>query len=171
MTFAEAYNTLYPAVVKFCFVQNGQKYHEAEDAASMAFLVLHNRWNEVASHDSRLIKSFLIGTARNAMRQLYREKPPDHESLDDAWCQDAVEAENLGQMDEQRYNFEYREYIKEIEATLDPEGRRIFHSIVVDELSFRQIAKAMHVSENSLRLRWIRIRKKLKPKLDKLLRN
>lgn len=65
----------------------------------------------------------------------------------------------------------FYDYMQEIEKRLLPVDRVIFHSIVVDGLTYQDTAQAMQMSVNAVKLRWLRMKVKIRPLINELFHN
>ena len=171
MTFDEAYERFYASVQRYCYYRNGRNLYYAQEAASEAFLVLLQKWEKIRSHEEKYIASWLFGTAKNKMKEIHRKSPQNVVSLDDlpGFADDPHAAEPVDRSEEEDHKF--YDYMQEIEKRLLPVDRVIFHSLVVDGLTYQDIAQAMQMSVNAVKLRWLRMKVKIRPIINELFHN
>ena len=172
MTFDEAYLKHFPAITAYCFYRNGKDQYLAEEATAKAFEVLYKKWDTLRSHDEKVLRSWLIKAAENTMKEVGRKQPSSYEPLDEPWCQDLVDEQqykNGGYYDYFDERQKFLDYASDLEKSLELETKILFHCIVVEELSIEAIARKMNLTENAVRIRWSRLRKKLQPLVKKML--
>ena len=172
MTFDEMYLKHFPTISAYCYHRNGLNQYLAEEATAKAFDVLYKKWNTLRSHDEKTLKSWLLKAAENTMKEVGRKQPPPHEPLDAPWCQDLIEEQQCRNgtfYDSFMETQKFLDYINEIEKTLKPNAKALFHYIVVEQLSIEETAKEINLTENAVRIRWSRLSRKLKPFVKQLI--
>ncbi len=172
MTFDEMYLKHFSTITAYCYYRNGLNRYLAEEASSKAFDTLYKKWHTLQSHDEKVLKSWLLKTAEHTMKEVLRKQPPPHEPLDESWCQDLIEEQQCRNgtfYDPVMETQKYFDYISEIEKTLKPNAKALFHYIVVEQLTIEETAKEMNLTENAVRIRWSRLSKKLKSFVKQLI--
>lgn len=170
MTFDEAYKKLFPSIVRYCYYRNGHDLFYAQEAASESFLTLFRKWKRMKSYDEKYLASWLFGTAENKMKEIHRKNPPicdSFEKLKEYIDQLSSENEIAYNDETQRFNM----YIQRIEKVLSRKDKQLFHYIVVDKLTYKETADKIHSTENAVKLRWLRLREKIKPFVKELISN
>ncbi len=164
MTFEDAYKALFESIVKYCYVRNGKDRYYAEESTAKAFEVLYRKWDTLPSHEEKFIKGWLVRAADNTIREVRRSAPSAYMPIEEAWCQDLIDEQHCrNHYDEDQEAYCFAEYIKEIEAKLEPKDRQLFHYVMVEQLPFNKIANNMNTSENAVRIKWTRLKRKLSP--------
>lgn len=64
----------------------------------------------------------------------------------------------------------YRQYLEQIKATLSPKDRQTFVLKVEKQYTVAQIAKELRENEVTVKVRWYRIQKRLKEKIQDFLK-
>ena len=172
MNFDETYLKCFDIVYRFCFARNGGNQYSAEEATKKAMDFMAQKWEMVQSYDRKTFYFWLYSVAKMKMLETNREENQDCESLDAPWCQNLVEQQQIEHgepLDEETEYQRFLEYSEQIEKTLRPIDRELFHYRVVDGLLHREIAQRMNISENAVKLRWIKLKEKVKPIVNKLL--
>lgn len=167
MTFDEAYLKLYPIVMRYCYYRNDKDLFYAQEVASESFLVLLQKWDQLKSYEEKYLQSWLFGTAENKLKEMYRKNLPKcepYENVNEYLIQQLCKDNSLYE-ETAKYNM----YIKEIEKSLAPKDKLLFHCIVSESMTYQKTAEKMKLSENAVKLRWIRLREKIRPLVDKLL--
>ncbi len=171
MTFDEVYTKHFPTMARYCLSRNGGDRYLAEDAAEQAFLTLFRKWDTLPSHDELFLKCWLAGTCENTMREIHR-KTQGVASLDEDWCLDLVEEEQSRKgvaYDLENEITRFAEYTEALEKDLKPKEKLLFRAVVVDEVGLREAGRRLDISENAAKLKWGRLKKKLQPRLLKML--
>ena len=176
MTFEEAYGAFFNEIVSFCESNSDLDRYFAETAASKAFDVLQNKWDELNSHEKPVILAFLFKTAQFTKKEVLKQVPPEHLSIDDHETQMLIEkycAENHYGIDFDHENKKYPHLVKKlgsiIKKELSADDYRLFRYLVVKKLTQKQTAKKMGISENAVKQRYARFKNRVKPILTKLL--
>ncbi len=173
MSFEEVYKKLYPTILRYCSCSFHGELYYAEEAAAKAFCVLYRKWDELPSYEEKFLKCWLVGAARNTVKEVIRVKSNNVVSLDEEWCVAMVEQQQLQSgagYNEVLEAQKYEDYIKEIEHSLKESDRRIFHMAVVEKCTIAQMAAEFHSSDNAMRIRWNRLQKKIRPMVEALIR-
>ncbi len=173
MSFDEIYKEFYPTLVRYCCQFFPRQRCYAEDAADRAFVMLYRKWDEMASHDDRFLKSWLLGTVQLTSKEVRRHITANIVSLDEQWCVDLIEDQQLEGhpffnevLEEQRF----LDYIDEIKKELNPGEWELFELAAIKSLPHSEVARAMQLSVNATRIRWCRLLKKLKPLVEELIK-
>ena len=172
MIFEEMYLKCFDIVYRFCFARNGGNQYLAEEATKKALDVMAQKWETVQLYDQRLLYAWLYGVASRTMKETNREHPRNYVSLDVLWCRNLMEQQQIKHgepLDEETEYQRFLEYSEQIEKKLRPIDRELFHYRVVDGLLHREIAQRMNITENAVKLRWIKLKEKIKPIVNKLL--
>ena len=64
----------------------------------------------------------------------------------------------------------YRQYLEQVKADLNEKDRQTFELKVEKQYTIAQIAKELHQNEVTVKVRWYRIRQKLKEKIQDFLK-
>lgn len=157
-TFEKIYDEFAPKIFKFCYFRVSSK-EEAEDIASQVFL---RAWDHIGTGKEVIhIQGFLYRIANNLIIDFYRKNKGGRElSLDDpAHPIDLADStEFVGQL-------EFRMVVREVHALLQklPDAyREVIVMKYVNDLSIKEIAKALETSENNVSVRIHRAVEKIK---------
>ncbi len=173
MTFDEAFELLYTRIFKYCIGRFHGDSFLAEDATNKAFIVLNRKWDTLASHEEKFLTSWLFGAVRYTTKEVKRETAANVISLDEEWCVSMIEQEQINSGTTYNEVFEdqkYEDYIAAIEKSLNSADRHVFHRIVVDNCPISKISEELQATENSVRVRWSRLQRKIEPLVRALIK-
>lgn len=173
MTFEFIYEKYFDEIYRYCRNRiEGDKCY-AEDATAETFELLFVRWETVKDFHENRLRAWLYGVAKNKIKEIRREQPPSTESTSEEWCRALIDEENLHKElpDEEEEYQRFVQYIKQIRLRLKPKEWNLFHMRVLERMSHRDIGERLGVSENAAKLRWGRLEEKLRPIVEKILKN
>ena len=129
-----------------------------EDIDEISVDVFYKLWNCRQGLDTRLgLSAYLSAAARNAVKNRFRSLPPPYEDITE------LELPSDGISVEDRAEFSaMMTCLNEGIEKLSPKDREIFLRFYLYGEKSSQIAKAMNISEGSVRTELHRIREKLK---------
>lgn len=156
------YRKYCPAVLHFA-VSKGVPQSLAEDIANETLLRLWDKRDECCFEDASLLLTWLFRTADFVIMENARSSP-QNENLDD-YTNTVGDKDDVGEHIE---NIQYRQYIDEIEQDLSAHDQVVFRAIFVERKPYSQSAEELKIKEVSLRSSISRLRKKLRPYIDKM---
>lgn len=134
----------------------------ADEIVHEAFVRLWCVWDERATYPPLLNKGWLYKTMRNIIYETQRVRNTDsinhHEHL-----------QGDDHITEKNETLQYEHYIQEIRKHLKPSDCKLFELYVVRMLSYKEIAELLEIRESSVRSQVTRLRKRLKPIVEKIL--
>ncbi len=166
MTFKECYKAHYHKIVAYCIAYSRRDACYAEDIADEALIALMDKWDELNSHEEAVLLLWLIRAAQNKCLEFFRENSRSILSFDDPFVQATLYKQDLESAsipDELEEYRKYQSYLRQLEAQLAPNERKLFICRVEKQLEHRKIAKMFGISEAAVKMRWIRLRIKLLP--------
>lgn len=173
MTFDAAFREFYQAIVGYCLSKLSDEDTCAEDLASECFILLSVKWNELQSHEPIVIRVWLFRVARNKIMDYKKKKRLQTVSFDEEVGREQLELElyrlsgNFSELEEiQRYQM----YLIELQKILTVDEWRLFDLVVNQKLTFRGIAEQLKTTEAAAKMRWMRLRARLKQLLPELFR-
>ncbi len=159
------YREYYNRIYNYCLYRIQHKY-DAEDMTEDVFCLLYNKWEQYKTHDDAAILAFLYRSAYYKIIErgkettiLYGSTEIDIDSLPEGLPIDYAIVEND----------RYERYISDILRNLTGKDRELFTYVVVDNLRYADIADRLQVSENTVKLRWYRLRRRIKPLIYSLI--
>lgn len=172
MRFDDVYQKCFADIYRYCFYRNGGNGYLAEEAAKKTLDVMYAKWNIVGLYAEKRLYAWMYGVAENKMKEVFREQPPATEPLDEPWCRDLIEEQQYKHgepLDEKEEHQRFIQYAEEIKKQLKPQESALFHYKVIEKLPNKAIGTEMGLTENAVKLRWLRLEQKLKPITEKLL--
>ncbi len=165
MTFDDAFERFYETVLRYCvYILNDDRV-AAEEATSKTFIVLFLKWDTLTSYDDQFLRCWLIGVARNAIKEVKRERRRNPVPTSDAALEELLkrkQLETVVEYDSAREQQKYEQYLILLKEKLKPIDFDTFYLLAIKRTSHAEAAKRLHITENALYIRWSRLRKKLK---------
>ena len=174
MTYEDAYRKYFTVIVKYSSRQIGNHLFDAEEIASDAFYILFEKWDELNSHEEQVIITWLYRAANNKIKEYFRNKPPEHVSIDsdDEMKRNVIELkmlENESDIDIVEEAKKYDRYIVQIQNRLNQKEAQLFEYIVVNQYRYSQIASLLNISESAVKMRWFRLQMKIRSVINDLI--
>lgn len=132
---------------------------QAEDAVHDAFVAVMKSKAEIGEPESAETKHFMVRTIRNTAINRYRKNARDSEyftELDDTAAQIP---DSKNEVEDCIRHMEQSETVEEILSELSTSEREILLLRCQEELSFKEIANRLSLSEQAVRKRYERARK------------
>ncbi len=173
MTFEFIYEKYFGDIYLYCYHRNDGDQYSAEEAAKLTFDVVLRDWETVKEYPPERFMAWLYGVARNKIREVRREQPPSTESTSEEWCRALIDEESLCKepFDEEDEYQHFVQYIKQIRLRLKSKDWQLFQMRVIQQMPHRDIGEQLGISENAAKLRWARLEEKLRPIVEKVLKN
>ena len=173
MTFEFIYEKYFDDIYWYCCGRNGNNEYYAQEATKLTFDVVWRDWETVKEYPPERFLAWLYGVAKNKIKEIRRDQPPSTESTSEEWCRALIDEQILHEqpLNEEEEDRRFIDYIKQIRLRLKPKEWSLFRMRVVEEMSHREIGEALGIGENASKLRWARLEEKLKPIVDKILKN
>ncbi|HBF14565.1 MAG TPA: hypothetical protein DDW30_02560 [Clostridiales bacterium] len=171
VTYEEAFRAFHREIVRYCLSEFPNDCYCAEDLASECFMLLYRKWDTLQSHAPTTVRVWLFRTARNKVLDCKKKKRLQTVSLDDESGRARLEREAahlLHHLDEREETERYRHYLTEIRNALTELEWRLFDLVVNQEQPFRQVSERLGTTEAAAKMRWHRLRAKLKDFLSGL---
>lgn len=152
----------YKKALHYCLNLTGGRLHDAEDLTGEAFHLFFLERDRLFFESPAALTTWLYRTCKNKwMKQVRhaKRKPPDIDETD-------LFGDEFDGMEEEK---QYLAYIAQIEGTLSENDLELFRAIVVEQLPYPEVAKQMGISEQAMRVRWFRLRQKIRPTVEKML--
>ncbi len=163
-TFDDAYKALYPALEQYCINTMRGNTFLGQEVASKSFDVLYIRWDEIEQRERHGLWIWLLHTANNKKKEILRKQPKTL-SLDDPNTLLAIEHDQLkaGRSPNEELEYlTYQAYVSQIEKRLKKNDRKIFRKIAIEHSTYKELSEETDKSINSLYLKWMRVRNKVK---------
>jgi len=128
---------------------------EAHDVKNEAFLALLKVWRDFKPKTYLSAVSFLRKTVQFLSYNLKRKE----QRLSTVSFQEIKDDEAQTDM---MVSLTYEEHMKHIKSKLTPEEYQLFEDIVIHRCGRKQIAQKMGITTNTLKVRWHRLKNKIK---------
>lgn len=161
----ELIKNYYDALMKYCFALKVSG-HDAEDFVSETFKRMWENIELIASLQPKAQKAWLYTTVSNLIKDSYKSKPPlptEDNILENVPCENK-EIERVVE------DCQFENIIKTLKENASEEERKLLELIIEKNKTYDQIAKELNVNSVTLRTRIWRLRKKLKPVAEELLK-
>ncbi len=160
--FDELFHDYYQSMFKYCLtiVLNERI---ADEIVHEAYVRLWSIWDERVSYPQKLNKGWLIRAVEYIIKETNRQRTAD----DINEIAELVGHDN--EMTAKNEQLQYEYYIKKIREYLKPRDRQLFDYLVMEELTYSEIADRLKIKEVSVRSRIVRMRKRLAPYIKKIL--
>ena len=173
MTFEELYKEYYHTIERYCNYQIGFDRFYSEEIAKTVFDELDKKWSELQSHETAVLLTWLYRAANFKIKEFHRRRPPEPIEYDDEYTQSLIEKrmrEDASIPDEIEESYKYEAYKIQISTILKAKERELFDCIVEEELTYKQVSQKLKISENAVKMRWIRLRAKIRPYVMELIK-
>lgn len=174
-SFEYLYNKYLDRIVRFINIQFHVDAEASKDIAHETFKTMWEKRGELYDDDERKMLSWLYKTAKmkyceynrcNAKLQIDFDSDPEAIPNDfSAEYEDLLHIEGFNSVEEK-----YQSYLKEVKDTLTPKELDIFVLMVEEKLDQKDAAIALGVSDINFRVRLHRLRNKLKPIVEKIIK-
>lgn len=165
--YSDIYRFAFPKLVSYLRNNGIRNHHDAEDMAAQAMHILWQKWDTFETHTQAGMLRWLLLTAHNLMRDENKRKRrrPQPISLEELTDSDLpFDIADFSQQTEE----EYADYIAEIISRLSPNDAVLFRAKIVDCKPDAEIAARLGLSPNTLRVRWLRVKRRILTMWDEL---
>ena len=168
MTYDDAFRKYYSVIVKYC--ASRVDWSSAEDVASDAFLILYRKWDELRSHENKVLLVWLYRTADNLIKEMWRARKIEIVSMSDETVTRQVEQklQEAEEIDAYEEIIRSERYVLDIKKELKDGEWQLFEYIVVKKYSYRKVAEILNLSVAAVKMRWYRLQAKMRPIFDRL---
>ena len=173
MTFEFIYEKYFDDIYRFCFYRSNSNQYDAEEATKLTFDVVWRDWQTVKEYPPDRFTAWLYGVAKNKIKEIRRDQPPSTESTSEEWCRALIDEESMRNepLEEEEEYQRFTQYVRQIQLHLKPKEWQLFRMRVIKKMSHADIGKKFGISENAAKLRWARLQDKLRPIVEKILKN
>ena len=171
-SFEYLYNKYLDRIVRFINVQFHVDAEASKDIAHETFKTMWEKRGELYDDDEKKMLSWLYKTAKmkyceynrcNAKLQIDFDSDPEAIPNDfSAEYEDLLHIEGFNSVEEK-----YQSYLSEVKDSLSEKELEMFNLVVEMKLDPKDAAAALNISDVNFRVRWHRLRNKLKPIVKK----
>ena len=155
----------YPNIYRYLLGISGSR-ELAEELTQETFLIAYQKGKKFTCHEKPL--AFLYKTAWNlASEQFRRQKKEQPSKLFDE--QFPICADVFAELSSQHENsIDIEPYIKIILDSLSEQQRTLYQKYYLEHKSMREIAREINLSEPALRMKYVRLRREIKRRINEL---
>lgn len=162
--FHDLYVEYHEILYKTCISFTGNPV-KADEIVQEAFIRLWIVWDERIKCTLSANKSWLYKAVMNIIHEMQRtdmRHPDDIDELTDTPAEDSIRARDE--------ILQYEHYLSVIQRILKPKEYRVFELYVVNGMTYSEMAVVLKKRESTIRSEISRLRKKLRPAVEKLLK-
>ncbi len=161
---AEIAETYYEDIYRFC-LSRIKNEEEASDTAQEVFLVFQEKSDKI---DDSYIKTWLYSVANNKIKEKFKEIAKREKKLvygNYFKGKSVTEVVSEIEYDDLITSEEIENKKEHIFASLSDKELELFEQVYTKHMEYKELAKAMNISENALRTRICRLNIKIKEKI------
>jgi RNA polymerase sigma factor (sigma-70 family) len=160
LNLSEAYQAYFNTIRRYVVSRLHCDTSLAEEACSDVFFLLQSKWDELSSHQPRLILTWLYRTANYVMCD-YRRKTARYstQEWEIALKEYAANEDDVQRVQEQ---YDYELLLQKIKHRLKEKDRLLFEAIYIEKLPTETLAQQLHISTAAVYLRKARLDRKLR---------
>ena len=155
MTFEEFFRLYYSVMVKRCQWKIADS--NAEDIVVEAFLLLYRKWDSIEPHEPKVLLVWFYRSLDYKIMEYRKKSKNAIPFIEDILTE---ENEELFVDDKEDGNSVFP--IDEIRSQLTPAEKEVLACLFDEELSYRETAERLRISESAVRVRWLRTREHIK---------
>ena len=159
MQFEEICKENYARIYNYILARTGKR-EAAEDITQDVFLIAFQKGEAFLRHEKPV--AFLYTTARNLVLEYYKKDKSNETELDEAqitiFGKDAYEELCLRKSD----SVNEGSYQKQVFQKLQPEEWKLYRKYYIEKQSMKAIARELRMSEPAIRMKYMRIRRKVR---------
>ncbi len=155
-------------VLKYLYYAVGN-IDDAKDLTQDVFILVYDRLEQIAYHENPA--AFIYQTAKFKAANFKRKqsKKAYYEySIAEMETEGSEPSAYEGMIEKQDKDIEENDYIEDILNTLNEQQRKLYNYRYVEKKNYKEIEKLMGIDEITLRMRCVRLRKKLKKKIQEV---
>ena len=167
-SYPDIYRGCFPKLVTYLQKCHACKHQDAEDIAAQALHILWEKWDTLETHTEAGILRWLMQTAKNLLRDEAKKKArhPVTVSLDDLTDQQRPTIDML--FPPEQSEAEYARCLAELIKRLSASDAALLCAKVEKRQTDAEIAAQLGISINALRVRWLRVKKKIRDVWDEV---
>ncbi len=162
--FKEAYKQYYTDIYRFCLSYLKKDRASVEDTVQETFVVLYKKYLD--GEEITYTKAFLMKTAHNLLLKRLREQKRDINNIS---IDEIIEIPSQNEDIDERLSFE--EYSRQISDALSDRDAELFRLRYIENLSLEELAARLQISLSAAGTRVHRLRKRIIPILEDLLKD
>ena len=158
MQFEDICRENYSKIYNYILARTGNR-ETAEDITQEVFLIAYRKGGDFLSHENPV--AFLYVSAKNLLFDYFREAarsmPLENPEIEDT-TGDVFEQIRINHVD----SIDVCIYIRQVLDSLNEKERRLYELYYIFKKPMKTIAKELHLNETALRMKYVRLRKKVR---------
>lgn len=158
MQFKDICRENYSKIYNYILARTGNR-ETAEDITQEVFLIAYRKGGDFLSHENPV--AFLYVSAKNLLFDYFREAarsmPLENPEIEDT-TGDVFEQIRINHVD----SIDVCIYIRQVLDSLNEKERRLYELYYIFKKPMKTIAKELHLNETALRMKYVRLRKKVR---------
>ncbi len=157
----EAYQAYFNTIRRYVVSRLRCDTATAEDVSSDVFFLLQTKWDELSSHEPRLILTWLYRTANFVLLSYQRKlaRRATAQEWERALREYTADTDGIRGVHEQ---YDYELLLRKIKKKLKEKDRLLFEAIYIDKIPAELLAAQMQISMAAVYLRKARLEQKLR---------
>ena len=151
--------------LRFCISYTKNRF-DADDMLSEAYKRMWTVWDTRQDLPMQVNKAWMLKTISNISKEYYRQKKKTPDDID-GQAEIRSQTNEIEQFEEKR---QFEAYVKEIMNELSENEKRVFKLYMIEGYSYKEVSEMIDAPSVTVRSQVSRIRKKLRPKIDKLIK-
>lgn len=166
MIYEIIYEKYYRVLVNYVFRRLKDKFY-SEEIASEAFALLWERWNSMSFDSENAVLKWLYQVAEYKMMAYKRKKSNDYIPINSIAIRNIVSINNE-EIDTVQEEYKYLQYLSEVRKELSSKDLLLFDRIVIQKLQYKQIANELSTTVPAVKMRWLRLKTRLRQIVKKI---
>ena len=174
-SFDQIYRSFYHSILRYIVIHRGFHVQDAEDITQEVFSLLWQKRDSLHYDNEKQILCWLYETAKIKSMEYSRLHAHRIKTISLGDFEDSLplifekgdEFIRLQELENQEEK--YQLYLTKIKSEMNEKDRLLFECIIEKGLSPKDAAVFMNISDVNLRVRWHRLRIKLKPIINELM--
>ena len=145
-------------LISNCCYMGAKNRYDAEEIVDDVFALLYIKWNSLESHAESVVLKWLNITLRNVTYSYVRRKNKQARMLAEAEREASIlRAEKKSACSEEEYN----KLLEKFSAEMNEAEMLLFDCIINNDMTLKDVSILTEENVNTVKSRWLRLRKKL----------
>lgn len=161
-SYPDIYRLCFPKLVTYLQRNGACNHQDAEDTAARALHILWEKWDTMETHTAPGMLRWLLQTAKNLMRDETKKRS---RGLQTVSLEDLTDHQLLQDLSEPLFGqdeADYDRYLTEILRRLPEKDAALFRAKMLERQSDAEISARLGISPGTLRVRWLRVKQKIR---------
>lgn len=166
MIYEIIYEKYYRVLVNYAFRRLKDKFY-SEEIANETFALLWERWSSMSFDSENAVLKWLYQVAEYKMMAHKRKKSNDYIPINSITIHNNVSINNE-EIDPVQEEYKYLQYLSEVRKELNSKDLLLFDKIVIQKLQYKQIATELSTTVPAVKMRWLRLKTRLRQIVKKI---